>query len=125
MPAAASNRSGAVSPGPRTAGDRRPAADPWRIDLRELGRRAGSMQEIDRTVPAPDGWRVELIGVPAGGDVHLRLRLESGMEGVLVTGDLEAPGTGSWARRLGPVEDTLNLDVQEIYAYEGRQTQAT
>jgi uncharacterized metal-binding protein YceD (DUF177 family) len=125
MPAAASNRSGAVSPGPRTAGDRRPTANPWRLDLRELGRRAGSMQEIDRTVPAPEGWRVELIGVPAGGDVHLQLRLESVMEGVLVTGELDVPVTGSCARCLEPIEDTLHLDVQELYAYEGSTTEAT
>jgi uncharacterized protein len=125
MPAAASNRSGAASPGLRTQVDRRPGANPWRIDLRELGRRAGSMQEIDRTVPAPEGWRVELIGVPAGGDVHLQLRLESVMEGVLVTGELDVPVTGSCARCLEPIEDTLHLDVQELYAYEGSTTEAT
>lgn len=83
------------------------------------------MQEIDRTAPAPDGWRVELIGVPAGGDVRLRLRLESVMEGVLVTGDLDVPVTGSCARCLEPIEDTLHLDVQELYAYEGSTTEAT
>jgi uncharacterized metal-binding protein YceD (DUF177 family) len=125
MPAAASNRSGAVSPGPRISADRRPAANPWRLDLRELGRRAGSMQEVDRTLPAPEGWRVELIGVPAGGEVHLHLRLESVMEGVLVTGELELPVTGSCARCLEPIEDTLRLDVQELYAYEGSTTEAT
>jgi uncharacterized metal-binding protein YceD (DUF177 family) len=106
-------------------GDRRLAANPWRLDLRELGRRAGSMQEIDRTVPAPEGWRVELIGVPAGGEVRLQLRLESVMEGVLVTGDLDVPVTGSCARCLEPIEDTLHLDVQELYAYEGSTTEAT
>ena len=105
--------------------DRRPAANPWRLDLRELGRRAGSMLEIERTLPAPEGWRVELIGVPAGGDVHVRLRLESVMEGVLVSGDLDVPVTGSCARCLEPVEDTLHLDVQELYAYEGSTTEAT
>jgi uncharacterized protein len=83
------------------------------------------MQEIDRTVSAPEGWRVELIGVPAGGYVHLRLRLESVMEGVLVTGDLDVPVTGSCARCLEPIEDTLHLDVQELYAYEGSTTEAT
>jgi uncharacterized protein len=105
--------------------DRRPTANPWRFDLRELGRRAGSMQEIDRTLPAPPDWRVELIGVPTGGDVRLRLRLESVMEGVLVTGDLDVPVTGSCARCLEPIEDTLHLDVQELYAYEGSTTEAT
>jgi len=114
-----------VSPGPRIQADRRPAANPWRIDLRELGRRAGSLQEIDRTLPAPDGWRVELIGVPAGGEVHLHLRLESVMEGVLVSGDLDVPVTGSCARCLEPIEDMLQLDVQELYAYEGSTTEAT
>ena len=125
MPAAASNRSGAESPSPRTRGVRRPAANLWKLDLRELGRRAGSMQKIERTLPAPDGWRVELIGVPAGGDVHVDLRLESVMEGVLVTGDVDVPVTGSCARCLEPIEDTLHLDVQELYAYEGSTTEAT
>jgi uncharacterized protein len=83
------------------------------------------MQEIDRMLPAPADWRVELIGVPAGGDVRLRLRLESVMEGVLVTGDLDVPVVGSCARCLEPVEDTLHLDVQELYAYEGSTTEAT
>jgi uncharacterized metal-binding protein YceD (DUF177 family) len=105
--------------------DRRPSANPWRLDLRELGRRAGSMHEIDRTAPAPPDWRVELIGVPAAADVRLRLRLESVMEGVLVTGDLDVPVEGSCARCLEPLEDTLHLSVQELYAYAGSTTEAT
>jgi len=122
---AASARSGAVSRGPRPQDARRPSANPWRLDLRELGRRAGSMQEIDRTAPAPAEWRVELIGVPVGADVRLRLRLESVMEGVLVTGDLDVPVEGSCARCLEPIEDTLHLHVQELYAYSGSTTEAT
>ena len=47
------------------------------------------------------------------------------MEGVLVTGDLDVPVTGSCARCLEPIEDTLHLDVQELYAYEGSTTEAT
>lgn len=83
------------------------------------------MHVVDRTAPAPDDWRVELIGVPAGAEVHLRLRLESVMEGVLVSGDLEAPVTGSCARCLEPIEDSLAVHVQELYAYEGSTTEAT
>ncbi len=120
MPSASPRRSGAGS-----SEDRRPTANPWKIDLRELGRRAGSMQELDRTVPAPGDWKVELIGVPAGAEVHLQLRLESVMEGVLVTGELDAPLVGSCARCLEPIEDTLALDIQELYAYEGSTTEAT
>ena len=122
---AASARSGAVSRGPRPQDARRPSANPWRLDLRELGRRAGSRQEVDRTAPAPAEWRVELIGVPVGADVRSRLRLESVMEGVLVTGDLDVPVEGSCARCLEPIEDTLHLRVQELYAYSGSTTEAT
>jgi uncharacterized metal-binding protein YceD (DUF177 family) len=119
MPAAPAPRRDAASPG------RRPSANPWRIDLRELGRRAGALQELERTVPAPADWRVELIGVPAGGEVQLRLRLESVMEGVLVTGEFDVPVEGSCARCLEPIEDRLTLPVQELYAYEGSTTEAT
>ena len=125
MSAASPSRPGAGSQGPRPSDARRPGANPWRLDLRALGRRAGSMQELERTLPAPPDWRVELIGVPEGGDVHVRLRLESVMEGVLVSGELEAPLVGSCARCLEPIEDTLSLDIQELYAYEGSTTEAT
>jgi uncharacterized metal-binding protein YceD (DUF177 family) len=120
MPAAHPPRSGAAS-----TDARRPAANPWRVELRELGRRAGSLQEIQRTVPAPADWRVELIGVPEGAPVEFRLRLESVMEGVLVSGEVDVPVVGSCARCLEPIEDTLALDVQELYAYEGSTTEAT
>jgi uncharacterized protein len=83
------------------------------------------MLELDRTLPAPDGWRVELIGVAAGAPVHLALRLESVMEGVLVSGEVDVPVVGSCARCLEPVEDTLELDVQELFAYAGSTTEAT
>jgi uncharacterized protein len=83
------------------------------------------MQDLVRTVPAPEEWKVELIGVPAGADVQLRLRLESVMEGVLVSGEIQVPLVGSCARCLEPIEDTLTLDVQELYAYQGSTTEAT
>jgi uncharacterized metal-binding protein YceD (DUF177 family) len=120
MSAAPSHRSSAPS-----SDARRSSANRWRVDLRELGRRAGSLHELDRTAPAPADWRVELLGVPAGAEVGLRLRLESVMEGVLVTGDLDVPVVGSCARCLEPIEDTLHLDVQELYAYPGSTTEAT
>src|SRR3954452_19885642 len=119
MPAAP-HRTGAAS----TAA-RRPAGNPWVVELRELGRRAGSMQPFEKSLPAPEGWRVELIGVPAGAEVDLRLRLESVMEGVLVSGEVDVPLVGSCARCLEPVEDTLELDVQELFAYPGSTTEAT
>jgi uncharacterized metal-binding protein YceD (DUF177 family) len=120
MPAALPHRPSAASPDAR-----RSSANPWKVDLRELGRRAGSMQEIERTIPAPADWRVELIGVPEGASVPLHLRLESVMEGVLVSGEVDVPLVGSCARCLDPIEDTLELDLQELFAYAGSTTEAT
>ena len=120
MPAASAPRPGAAS-----TDFRRPAADPWKLDLRELGRRAGSMREWDATLPAPAGWGVEMIGVPEGALVQLHLRLESVMEGVLVSGQVDVPVAGQCARCLEPVTDSLELDVQELYAYAGSTTEAT
>jgi uncharacterized metal-binding protein YceD (DUF177 family) len=120
MSAAPAHRNSAPSPDAR-----RSAANPWKVDLRELGRRPGSLHELERTAPAPADWRVELIGVPEGAEIELALRLESVMEGVLVTGELDVPVVGSCARCLEPIEDTLHLDVQELYAYPGSTTEAT
>lgn len=120
MPAALPHRTSATS-----TDARRPSANPWVVDLRELGRRAGSLLEFERTVPAPAGWKLELIGVPEGAPIELRLRLEAVMEGVLVSGEVDVPLAGSCARCLEPMEDSLELDLQELFAYEGSTTEAT
>jgi uncharacterized metal-binding protein YceD (DUF177 family) len=44
---------------------------------------------------------------------------------VLVSGEVDVPVVGSCARGLEPIEDTLELDVQELFAYEGSTTEAT
>jgi uncharacterized protein len=125
MSAAVPHRSGAAPAGSRPAEARRPSGNRWVVELRELGRRAGSMQELDRTLPAPADWKIEVIGVPEGAPVHLDLRLESVMEGVLVSGEVTVPLVGSCARCLEPIEETLDLDVQELFAYEGSTTEET
>ena len=70
------------------------------LDTRELGRRPGSMRAVDFTAPAPEDLGIELIGVPAGAEIELDLRLESVMEGVLVSGEAVVPLTGECARCL-------------------------
>jgi uncharacterized protein len=90
---------------------------PLVLDTRELGRRPGSMRTLRLSVPAPERLGGELIGVPAGAGVDLDLRLESVMEGVLVSGTATAPLTGECGRCLEPVSDTLTVDLQELFAY--------
>lgn len=110
-------------PNPKTSMDRKPQhrLDPRRplvLDTRELGRRPGSMRTLRRVVPAPAGLGiVDLVGVPPDSDLELDLRLESVMEGVLVSGTATAEVTGECGRCLDPVSETLEVRVQELFAY--------
>ena len=92
---------------------------PLVLDTRELGRRPGSMREVRFPAPAPESLGGELIGVPAGTEIDLDLRLESVMEGVLVSGTATAPLSGECGRCLAAVDDTLTVDLQELFAYAG------
>ncbi|GAB2743585.1 YceD family protein [Kitasatospora kifunensis] len=92
--------------------------DPLVFDTHELGRRPGSLRKVERTSPAPEGLGiVDVIGVPVGSEMDLKLRLESVVEGVLVTGTTEAHVTGECVRCLEPIEDDLEVDFQELYYY--------
>ncbi|PZS28355.1 MAG: DNA-binding protein [Pseudonocardiales bacterium] len=99
--------------------------DPLVLDTRELGRRPGSMRRLSFPVLAPAGFALELIGVPAGAQLHLDLRLESVMEGVLVTGTVTAALEGECSRCLGPVTGEVVADVQELFAYPDSTTEET
>jgi len=98
---------------------------PLVIDTRELGRRPGSMRTLRLAVPAPEQLGIDLIAVPAGAELEVALRLESVMEGVLVTGTATAPLAGECGRCLEPVDDHLTVDLQELFAYPGSSTAAT
>lgn len=93
---------------------------PFVLDTHELGRRPGSMRRVQRTVPAPEDLGTEVIGVPAGDDVELDLRLEAVMEGVLVSGSVRARVVGECVRCLNEVVDDVDVSVQELYVYPGR-----
>lgn len=91
---------------------------PLVLDTRELGRRAGSMREESLVRSAPEGIGIMSIGVPPGSDVELDLRLESVIEGVLVSGTARVQLTGECSRCLEAVSDELEVDIQELYVYE-------
>ncbi len=83
------------------------------------------MRVVERTVPAPKDLGLELIGVPEGADISLQLRMESVTEGILVTGTASMPVDGECGRCLRPIEDTLDVAIQELYAYPHSTTEAT
>ncbi|SMF80977.1 DUF177 domain-containing protein [Streptomyces sp. Amel2xC10] len=92
--------------------------NPLVFDTHELGRRPGALQRLTRVIDAPVDLGIPgVVGVPEGAPVELELRLESVMEGVLVTGTARAQAEGECVRCLEPLELALEADFQEMFSY--------
>ncbi|MYW65304.1 DUF177 domain-containing protein [Streptomyces sp. SID8379] len=92
--------------------------NPLVFDTHELGRRPGAMQRLSRTIDAPKDLGIQgVIAVPEGAPVELELRLESVMEGVLVTGTARASAKGECVRCLEPLDHEVDADFQEMFSY--------
>jgi uncharacterized protein len=98
---------------------------PWVINTRELGRRPGTMRTYQRTIPAPEGFGLEVIGIPVGAPIDLELRLESASEGVFVSGTAHAEIVGECSRCLEPIADEITVRLGELFAYPDTATVAT
>jgi uncharacterized protein len=98
---------------------------PLVLDTRDLPRSPGAMRVVERVVAAPKNLGLELIHVPEGADLDLRLRMEWVTEGVLVSGLVHAPLTGECGRCLREITDRLDVPFQELYAYENSTTDET
>ncbi|MGH3765824.1 MAG: YceD family protein [Pseudonocardiaceae bacterium] len=109
----------------RTAPPRPDPSAPWVIDTRDLGRRPGAMRRYHRDVPLAAGLGLDVIGIPAGETIVLDVRLESVMEGVLVTGTAVATVTGQCARCLDSLTDRIEVEMTELFAYPDTATEAT
>ncbi|MER5679785.1 MULTISPECIES: YceD family protein [Streptomyces] len=91
---------------------------PLVFDTRELGRRPGAMKRLTRTAEAPKDLGIDgVIGVPENAPLALDLRLESVMEGVLVTGTARAMAEGECVRCLEPLTLEVEADFQEMFSY--------
>ncbi len=91
------------------------------LDTHELGRRAGAMKQIHRSVEAPSHLGIAVVGVPAKSPIELDLRLESVVEGVLVTGTARAQLQGECVRCLTDIFDEMEIDVMELFVYPGSE----
>lgn len=101
------------------------AAAPLVLDTRELGRRPGSMRTVARCVTVPARIGLDLIAVPQGGELDLDLRMESVVEGVLVSGTVTAQATGECSRCLESMQQPVQIHLTELYAYPDSATERT
>jgi len=100
--------------------DRPDPRSPLVLDTRKLNRRPGTMQELQRTTVLPEDLGTEVIAIKAGSPVEIDVRLESVVEGVLVTGSVSGTATGACVRCLDPVELDVGARFQELFAYTDR-----
>ena len=78
------------------------------------------MQEVRRRVEAPEDLGTDVITVPTGTPVELELRLESVVEGVLVSGSVRATAAGACVRCLETATYPVAARVQELFAYSDK-----
>ena len=90
---------------------------PLVLDVRSLQRTPGSMVTVTRDVPAPANLGVAMARVPEGSPIDLDLRLESVLEGVLVSGSADLMVSAECSRCLEPVEWQQEIDLTELYRY--------
>ncbi|WP_098459107.1 YceD family protein [Flavimobilis soli] len=82
------------------------------------------MRTLERTAPAPADLGTAVIGVPEGTDIELDLRLESVMEGILVTGTVGGEAVGECVRCLEEVREDLDTQLTELFVYPERAAAA-
>jgi len=89
------------------------------LDVSDFAHRPGSLRRVALSAHAPADLGIEVVGVPEGADLELDLRLEAVVEGVLVSGTVRAPLSGECVRCLDPIDDNVEVDLQELYVFDG------
>lgn len=92
--------------------------DPLVLDTRDLRRGAGHQKQISRTVQAPADLGSGVMSVPEGSDIVIDLRLESVLDGVLLTGTASLDLDGECARCLQEIHDEIDVDLSEFFLYD-------
>lgn len=87
------------------------------LDVRSLPRRPGSMSEVTRQASAPADLGVAMARVREGSPIELDIRLESVMDGVLVTGTADLEVSAECSRCLDPIVWDETVEFTELFTY--------
>lgn len=93
---------------------------PLVLDTKLVGRRPGAMAELERDAQAPSDFGTDVIRVEEGSPLALTLRMESVLEGVLVTGSARGTAFGACVRCLDPMTVPVAGSFQELFVYADR-----
>lgn len=94
---------------------------PYAVNVYDLIRHPGSMREQRVSLPVTEKLGEGLLSVPEGETIDLDLRLESMHEGILVTAQAETTATGVCGRCLIDIEQPVEVDIQELFAYSSTE----
>ena len=89
------------------------------ISVHDLINKPGTMREKQLDVVIDEPMANFAIGIPAGSTIEIDARFESVHEGILVTGDAFATASGECSRCLDPIDSTVEVEFQELFAYSG------
>lgn len=88
------------------------------LSVNNLMHRPGTSETFTETVPAPADLGNALIGVAEGSEIDINVRLESVVDGILVTGDAVADVHGECSLCLDPIDYEMSATIQELFVFE-------
>lgn len=91
---------------------------PWAIAVDLVSSRTGLSKDIDSDYPVPSGIGDEVVHVTEGKPVHLTARIDSLVDGLLLTGTLDAPLSAECTRCLTPLHRTDHINITAFYPYD-------
>lgn len=93
-------------------------ASPLVVSVTNLIHRPGTMETLTEVVPAPADLGNALIGVEEGSDIDLDIRMESVVDGILVTGSVVVDVHGECSFCLDPIDYEMSANIQELFVFE-------
>ena len=91
---------------------------PLVVSVTNLIHRPGTMETLTEVVPAPADLGNTLIGVEEGSDIDLDIRMESVVDGILVTGSVVVDVHGECSLCLDPIDYEMSANIQELFVFE-------
>ena len=88
------------------------------VSVKNLMHRPGSMETLEEVVQAPAEMGNALIGVQEGTDMDLNIRLESVVDGILVSGTTVVDVHGECSLCLDPIDYEMSTNIQELFVFE-------
>ena len=91
---------------------------PLVVSVTNLIHRPGTMETLTEVLPAPADLGNTLIGVEEGSDIDLDVRMESVVDGILVTGSVVVDVHGECSLCLDPIDYEMSANIQELFVFE-------